>query len=60
MNAALAGTAAPANISVNEQLIATESIVAQATSHLDLMRTFVDQAHIPANEASQPEQPRTK
>ncbi len=50
MNAALAATAAPANITVNEQLIATESIVAQATSHLDLMRTFVDQAHIPANQ----------
>ena len=60
MNAALAAMAATANITVNKQLIATESTVAQATSHLDLTRTFVDQAHIAANEASQPEQPRTK
>jgi len=59
MNAALAATATTANITVNEQLIATESTVAQA-SHLDLMLTFVNQAHIAANEASQPKQPRTK
>ena len=53
MNTARAAAAATANITVNEQLIAAESAVAQATSHLD-------QAHIAADEASQPEQPRTK
>ncbi len=35
MNAARAAAAATANITVNEQLIAVESAVAQATSHLE-------------------------
>ena len=50
MNAARAAAAATANITVNEQLIAAESAVAQATSHLELTRA--DQAHVAADEAS--------
>ena len=41
-----------ANITVNEQLIATESAVAQATSQRELMRALVDQARVIADEAS--------
>ncbi len=52
MNAALAAAAATANITVNEQLIVAESAVAQATSHLELTRALVDQAHVAADEAS--------
>ena len=52
MNAALAAAAATANITVNEQLIVAESAVAQATSHLELMRALVGQAHVAADEAS--------
>ena len=36
----------------NEQLIMAESAVAQATSHLELTRALVGQAHVTANEAS--------
>ena len=52
MNAAHAAAAATANITVNKQLIAAESAVAQATSHLELTHALV-QAHVAANEASQ-------
>ena len=53
MNAARAPAAATANIVVNEQLTAAESAVAQAASHLELMRKLAGQAlvtkhHVPA------------
>ena len=44
MNAARAPAAATANIVVNEQLTAAESAVAQAASHLELMRKLAGQA----------------
>ena len=49
MNAACAATAATVNIIVNEQLTAAESAVAQAASHLELMRELAGQAHVVAN-----------
>jgi len=52
MNAACAAAAATANIIVNKQLTAAESAVAQAASHLELMRKLAGQTHVAANEAS--------
>ena len=50
-NAARAAAAAAA-ITVNEQLTAAKSAVAQATSHLELMRELVNQARVIADEAT--------
>jgi hypothetical protein len=50
-NAACTAAAAAA-ITVNEQLTAAESAMAQATSHHELMRALVDQARVVANEAT--------
>ena len=50
-NAAHAAAAAAA-ITVNEQLTAAKSAVAQATSHLELMRELVNQARAIADEAT--------
>jgi len=50
MNAARAAAAAAA-ITVNEQLTSAKSAVAQATSHLELMRELVNQARVIANKA---------
>jgi len=50
-NAARAAAAAAA-ITVNEQLTAAKSAVAQATSHLELMREIVNQARVIADEAT--------
>ena len=50
-NAARAAAAAAA-ITVNEQLTAAKSAVAQATSHLELMREIVNQARVIAHEAT--------
>jgi len=50
-NAAHAAAAAAA-ITVNEQLTAAKSAVAQATSHLELMRELVNQARVIADEAT--------
>ena len=44
--------AAAAAITVNKQLTAAKSAVAQATSHLELMRELVNQARVIANEAT--------
>ena len=44
--------AAAAAITVNEQLTAVKSAVAQATSHLELMRELVNQARVIADEAT--------
>jgi hypothetical protein len=44
--------AAATNIVVNEQLTAAESAVAQAASHLELMRELAGQALVIADEAS--------
>ena len=52
MNAAPAAAAATAKIIVNKQLTAAESAVAQAASHLELMRELAGQALVVANEAS--------
>ena len=60
MNAALAAAAATANITVNKQLIVVESAVAQATSHLELTRARVDQAHVAADEASHVQKPHPR
>jgi hypothetical protein len=50
-NAARAAAAAAA-ITVNEQLTAAKSAVAQATSHLKLMHALVSQARVVADEAT--------
>jgi hypothetical protein len=52
MNTAHAATAATVNITVDEQLNEAESVVAQATSQLELMRGLVDQARAAAEDAS--------
>ena len=52
MNAACAAAAATANIIVNKQLIVAQSAVAQAASHLELMRELAGQALVVANKAS--------
>ena len=53
MDAARAAAAATANIIVNKQLTAAESVVAQTASHLELMHELASQAHVVADEASQ-------
>ena len=52
MNAPREATAAATNIVVNEQLTAAESAVAQAASHLELMRELAGQALAVADEAA--------
>jgi len=52
MSAPRAAVAAATNIVVNEQLTAAESAVAQAASHLELMRELAGQALVIADEAS--------
>jgi hypothetical protein len=52
MNAPREATAAATNIVVNEQLTAAESAVAQAASHLELMRELTGQTLAMADEAS--------
>jgi len=52
MDAARAAAAATANIIVNKQLTAAESVVAQTASLLELMRKLASQAHVVADKAS--------